>query len=345
LSQQGFWLDGRVAAEQPVELRIDGGNLALIGQDGERNCFARADLVRLEAPVGRLRLGHRGIEGWRLILPEPVDPEVRAILPARIGSLTPAIGRRKLSLLIGLSVAATLFAGVVVFAPEALAKRMPMSWERKLGSAHDLPIKAARCSSQPTRAALDALIDRVDPEARRDGFTLELVDIDVANAVALPGGRMVLFNGLVQDVDDPDAIAGIVAHEIAHVRRRHVASAIVRELGLGTVVAVMGGGAMAANAGSLASLRFSRGAEAEADSDAIDMLQDRAIDPRPIAAAFARFGREGGEGEGLSTEFLASHPLSEGRSRRFAGSFDRETRYRPALGPDEWQALVEGCPT
>jgi predicted Zn-dependent protease len=244
-----------------------------------------------------------------------------------------------MGVLVGISAAATLLAGMVIFVPEVLARRMPMSWERKLGAAYELPIEANRCAG--AKASLDALIDRIDPQARADGFTLELVDLDVANAVALPGGRMVIFSGLLKEMEKGDAVAGVVAHEIAHVRRRHVAAGVIRDLGLGTIVTLMGGGAVAGNAGGLLSLKFTRSAEAEADEDAIAMLRTTGIDPRPTAHLFEQFAKENGDGFGV--EFLQSHPLSRERAKRFAASFDKSAAYRPALDSSALKALEAAC--
>ena len=343
MTQSGLWFDGVTAIERPVDVEPDQTGLALTGRSGERHIVHRDDLVRLYSTAGQVRLGHRTIEGWRLVLREPVDPEIRCLLPAGQGSVTPAIGRRKMGLFIGIAAVESSFAALVVFAPEVLARRMPMSWERKIGAGYDLPIAATRCSNPPGQAALDALIDRIDPKARKDGFTLELVSLNMANAVALPGGRMVIFNGLLPDVENTDAIAGIVAHEIAHVRRRHVASAMVREMGLSTVITTLGGGTVASNAGGLLSLKFSRGAEAEADSDAIAVLKAANVDPRPTGKLFEKFAREAHEDSGFNAEFLQTHPLSVGRARNFQASFDARRQYRPVLSPAQADDLRKAC--
>lgn len=339
MEQHGLWYDGQVALERPVTVRRSPTGIVLIDEAGIEHPVDREELVRMAEPRGRLKLGHRTNDGWRLTLTEPAAPELLAALPHRAGSLTPTISRRKMGLLVGISVAATLLAGVVIFAPEAVAAYMPLSWERKIGAAYDFPIEATRCSDATAQSALNMIVDRLDPQARRDGFTVELLDFDEANAAALPGGRMVVFNGMMEDLENPDALAGIVAHEIAHVRRRHVAAAMVRELGLGTVITLLGGGAVASNAGGLLSLRFSRSAESEADADAIAMLQRAGIDPRPTAKAFDAFRKQ----EGNWPEWLASHPASAGRSQRFASSYRDGTGYRPVVDPAHSQALFSAC--
>ena len=150
---------------------------------------------------------------------------------------------------------------------------------------------------------------------------------------------MVVFNGLFDDIDNPDALAGIVAHEIAHVRRRHVAAAMVRDMGLGTVVTLLGGGAVASNASGLVSLKFTRGAEAEADDDAIAMLKRAGIDPRPTAKAFDDFRKQ----EGDWPEWLGSHPASKARGQRFATSYRPGSNYRPVLAAAQAKALMGAC--
>lgn len=342
MGQRGLWFDGRVALERPVEVIPNPPGVVLVDDSGEEHPVDAAQLVRLDSAVGRARFGHRSLEGWRLLLDEPVDPAIGALLPRRRGSLGRGMSPRTMAVLVSATAAVSALAALVIFAPQQLASRMPMSWERKLGAAYDLPIAAARCENPRTRAALDALVDRIDPKARSDGFSLDVASLDMVNAVALPGGRMVLFDGLLNEADNTDAIAGIVAHEIAHVRRRHVAAAMIRELGLGTVIMLVGGGALVTNVGDILSLRFTRTAEAEADVDAIAMLKRAGISPKPTAALFQHFAKD--QGKGLSyAEFLQSHPLSRGRAERFAASLDPTVKYHPALTGDQASALLEAC--
>lgn len=339
MEQRGLWYDGQVALERPVRVGQNPDHLILIDDGGNEHAVAKSDLVRLGSGSGRMRLGHQSSDGWRLTLEEPIDAAIAAGLPKRLGSVAPTGGRKKVALLSGLSVVATIFAGIVIFAPEALAKHMPLAWERKLGAAFDLPIEATRCSDPDAQASLIEIVDRLDPKARSDGFTIELIKLDEANAAALPGGRMVILSGLFEDIENPDALAGIVAHEIAHVRRRHVAAGMVRELGLGTVVTLLGGGAVASNAGGLLSMKFSRTAESEADSDAIAMLARAGIDPRPTAAAFDEFRKQ----EGDWPEWLGDHPASAGRAKLFAASYDARKDYQSVLDPIRAKRLIGAC--
>jgi Zn-dependent protease with chaperone function len=64
--------------------------------------------------------------------------------------------------------------------------------------------------------------------------------------VALPGGNVILFDGLVKQARSPDEVAGVLAHEIGHVREKHVMQALLRQMGLAVVL-----GGIDGNSGAL----------------------------------------------------------------------------------------------
>lgn len=339
MTQTGRWFDGTVATATDVTVAATADGLLINAADGRAVTMPTGGLVRLSSASGRQRIGHRSIEGWRLDLDDPVDPALVPLLPRRGFSGATNAGKKVMAAAITVTAIATLALGTLVAAPEFVARNMPMAWEKKIGQIYELPVGAVACTDPAAKAALDALVDRLDPEARKDGLTIQLLDIDEANAAALPGRRMIVFNGLFEEVGNADALAGIVAHEIAHVRRRHVATAMVRELGLGTVVTLFGGGALASGGGSLLSLNFTRGAEAEADRDAIAMLRRAAIDPRQTKIAFDRFRTL----ELDLPTWASSHPASAERGARFAASFEPGLTYRPALEPAATKSLFAAC--
>jgi predicted Zn-dependent protease len=151
-----------------------------------------------------------------------------------------------------------------------------------------------------------------------------------------------VFKGAIDEISDPDALAGVVAHEIAHVRRRHVTEALIRELGIGALIRLFAGD-VGANAEQIISLSYTRDNESEADSDAIAKLKRAGISPRPTAELFQQLSKELGEGHTYNAEFLQSHPLSGKRARRFAAAEEKGVRYTPALSDEEFDALKLMC--
>jgi predicted Zn-dependent protease len=215
-----------------------------------------------------------------------------------------------------------------------------MNWERNLGSAIVGDFGELRCRDAKGQEALETLVERVAPGATKgpNAIKVAALNVPVFNAAALPGGYIVVFRPAITETD-PDALAGVLAHEVAHVRRRHVTEALIRELGIGALIRLFAGN-VGANAEQIVSLSYTRDNEAQADSDAITMLKRAGITPKPTADLFVRLSKEAPR---FSAEFLESHPLSSRRARNFAASFDPRAPYRPALTRDQWDALYDMC--
>ena len=141
------------------------------------------------------------------------------------------------------------------------------------------------------------------------------------NAAALPGGYIVVFKPAITETN-PDALAGILAHEVAHVHRRHVAEALIREFGIGAMVRMMGGN-IGANAEQIVSLELhpsERGAGRRRCNPDAEARRDFA----PAHRGDVRRALPRASDQQLASRavFLQSHPLSKGRAERFAASFD-----------------------
>jgi predicted Zn-dependent protease len=173
---------------------------------------------------------------------------------------------------------------------------------------------------------------------------IRVVAIPIPNAVALPGGQIAIFDGLVRQAKSPDEIAGVLGHEIGHVEHRHVMASLIRQFGLGLVLGGSGKGVQYAQA--LLDARYSRGAESEADAYAIKALTANHISTRPTADFFARMTK--GEGSGSATvdnalSWLSSHPVSAARRDLFSKADQAITDPRPAMSAADWAAVKAMC--
>ena len=311
---------------EPVEVEAD--ELAIVDED------------RVQLVVSR-----KGTPGWRLILDQPVDPALRAALPgaSRYGGWIDRVGLGKASLVLAAIAGAVLFIGHT--APLWVAPMIPQSWERNVGDAIVGDFGDLRCRSPQGQKALEALVERLDPGGTAVGpgqIRIAALDVDMFNAAAVPGSNIIIFNGALKETQDVDALAGIVAHEIAHVRRRHVTESLVRELGIGALIRTFAG-TVGANAEQVVGLSFTRANEREADADAIATLKRAGIDPRPTAALFAKLSRQAGGDGNPAFDFLESHPGSKGRAANFARAYDPKARYRPALDAAATKAMLGAC--
>jgi len=152
-----------------------------------------------------------------------------------------------------------------------------------------------------------------------------VVENDEINAFAGPAGHIYVHTGTILKARNASELAGVIAHEVGHVERRHVAQNYEREhttgalyqLGVLTAL-VLGGGAAAGLAnlgGGLAAMTylnsFSRDAENEADAFAVEMMPKAGYDPEGLVTFFQTLMNEGGGGGGPS--FLSSHPATTER--------------------------------
>jgi beta-barrel assembly-enhancing protease len=335
--------DGVTAHPHDVVVTIGDGALELVQPGGWKERVDAALLRRLDSGPSSVRLARSDNAGWRLLLPSELADEIVALLgkEERYGRWIDQVGFVP-ALLIGALLTAFVV-GIGYVAPRWLAPHVPMSWERNVGSAIVGDFGDLRCRDAKGQKALEALVERVAPGATTgpNAMRVAALNVPMFNAAALPGGYIVVFRPAITETD-PEALAGILAHEVAHVRRRHVTEALIRELGIGALIRLFAGN-VGANAEQLVALSYTRANEAQADSDAIQMLRRAGISPMPTAALFERLAKEREQGLATSAEFLQSHPLSRGRAAKFAVSRDRRAHYRAALGRDQADALFDIC--
>lgn len=343
---RAVYYDGINAERYTAEVEATvGGAVRVSPSNGEPVEIDKGELAVADEDRLQLILSRKGMPGWRLILDQPVDPALRAVLPggSRYGGWIDKVGLGKASLVLAGIAGAILFIGHT--SPLWIAPIIPPSWERNIGDTIVGDFGDLRCRSPQGQAAMEALVNRLEPGGTAVGphqIRIAALDIGMFNAAAVPGSNIVIFKGALDETKNVDALAGIVAHEIAHVRRRHVTESLVRELGIGALIRTFAG-SVGANAEQVVGLSFTRANEREADADAIATLKRAGIDPRPTAALFAKLSKEAGGDTRPALQFLDSHPGSKGRAANFAKSYDPRVAYRPALDPAAAKAMLSAC--
>lgn len=339
----GKLYDGVTATPHQVRVEFLAAGLLLIHPSHQQEEVSLALLRQVDGAAGDIRLSRTDMSGWRLGLPRRAQDEITAMLgrQERYGRWIDRIGLVPATVIGGLITAIVVGFGYV--GPVWIAPHVPMSWERNVGSSIVGDFGDLRCRSETGQKALEHLVERVAPGASTgpDAIKVAALDVGVFNAAALPGGYIVVFKPAISE-SEPEALAGILAHEIAHARRRHVTEALIRELGIGALIRLFAGN-VGANAEQIVALNYTRTNEAEADGDAIVMLERAGISPLPTAKLFRKLSDEENELSGFSAEFLRSHPLSESRARRFERAFNPKRHYRMPLTRDDADALFDIC--
>lgn len=149
-------------------------------------------------------------------------------------------------------------------------------------------------------------------------FTIKVIDSDEVNAFALPGGFFFVNKGLILAADNEAELAGVMAHEIAHVAARHA----MENQGKGTLInygalaGIIFGGPIVStilqNGGGilagLAGLKFTRGAEEEADNLGVQYLYASGYDPTSMSTMFEKLASKNKKKPGSVAKLFSSHP-------------------------------------
>ncbi len=338
---QAWFYDGESAVRRLVTLGVSDGGLRL-SAGGDELRVEPADLVHVESRIDAEVYGHAQIQGWRLGITKPLPPDIAALLPGRqvYGGWIDRIGLVR-ALVIGVAVS-----GMVLFlgyrAPAWLAPLVPYSWEQRFGDALVGDSGQKFCAGPGGQAALDALTAKLTSEPGR--YKVRVVNVPIVNAVALPGGTILIFKELLTEADSADEVAGVLGHEIAHIEHRDVTQAMIRHYGFSMLLSAFGG-TTGGNIDMLASADYGWTAESRADAASIAALARANISPLPTATFFKRLGKDEQKLDriGQTLGYLSSHPLSDSRRQRFEASAVKGRDYQPALDRDAWEALVDIC--
>jgi predicted Zn-dependent protease len=154
-------------------------------------------------------------------------------------------------------------------------------------------------------------------------FTIKVIDSNDINAFALPGGFLYVNRGLIEAAENEAEVAGVIAHEIAHVTARHgVENASKGELlRYGSIPLIFFGGIggyviqqVASIAVPLTFLKFSRGAEKEADRLGAQYMWASGYDPNALATFFEKLqAKEKGNKQSTLLKVFSTHPLTGDR--------------------------------
>ena len=167
-------------------------------------------------------------------------------------------------------------------------------------------------------------------------FTIKVIDSDVVNAMALPGGFFYVNSGLILAADEEAEVAGVMAHEIAHVAACHAAREMSRAnlMQLATIPLIFAGGPIgyagyevAGIGGVFGILKFSRNFEAEADYLGIEYMYRSGYDPSAFVSFFEKVQAMEKKKPGTLAKAFDTHPQS---ADRIAKSQDEIRKILPA---------------
>lgn len=300
-----------------TQARVNSGHL-LVTADAIRFESSTASGSLPMAGIVIRRGGHNGeqiffehpqVPGWSIYSSDPAlvrDPILR-VQPAAAKQLQGADRSRRSApkpVIIALSLLVLLFGGLVLLwsqkdsIAEYLANKIPVEWESKFGDQvfASFESEGKMLTNSVWDGPVSNITARLLPVVKDSGYEFKfhiMADTNI-NAFAVPGGHVVILTGLLESADSAEEVAGVLAHEIAHVTRRHSLRNIIKSAGLIVIIqAVLGDtsglfGLATEASRFLLEQKFSRDYEREADDTGWIYLLQAQIDPRGMTRFFEK---------------------------------------------------------
>jgi len=225
--------------------------------------------------------------------------------------------------------------GCVRRAADAAVESAPFSVDEKLGEVAEGAMEVGELvEDERVVKALEALVARLQRGIVDVGgapavtWHVRVVRDETVNAFALPGGYVTVFTGLLEAADTPEMVAGVLAHEMAHVTRRHGLRRVGQSLGFFAAIQMVLGdasglGKIAKEVLTIASVNaYSREQENEADLFGVRYLHAARIDPRGLSEFFTLLKQEYGDVPGAYS-WLSTHPQHAARIAAITGEAER----------------------
>ena len=343
------YYDGRTAQRHSATVRLEATALD-VEVDGHVVDQWAYDAVTLSDQGGAgARVVKRGTEARLVIADAAAFAQLRAHAPGLESQRKRTL--RNIALAVGVT-AAVVLGGYVALPPitSAIVSMISLEREARIGDAYTEQVAAlfapksngALCDGRAGREALDAVVAHLS--AHTSGpfpYRVDVLDTPLVNAVALPGGHILLFRGVLEAADSASEVAGILAHEMQHVNLRHGMQAVVRSYGISLLADMMfGGGVMGDISSVLMTTSYSRDAETAADEGAIAALHDARIGTAGMARFFARLKAQEDDSVFALPQLLSTHPPSAAREALALGSDPSQAW---SISAAQWTALKAIC--
>jgi Zn-dependent protease with chaperone function len=363
-SGEAIYFDGKSTLRHLVTVELDPAALLVrTHEGGELARWPYSELEELSSQDGVLRLGRSRSDKLERL--EVRDPDLVKIidelsLPVDRTGVRSRRSRRKIVLWSVAAMASLLMVGIygVPLLATRIAPYVPVSMERRFGEVVDTQVRAMLDPGQQGknfecgwgegekagRAALDRMIERLEAAAQiRFPLSIIVIRRQEANAVALPGGHIYVFQGLIDKAQSADEVAAVIAHEIGHIAHRDGTRSVLQAAGLSFLFGLVlgdfvGGSAVIIAAKTVLQLAYSREVEGAADLYSVELMTKVGGDPRALGSALERISGNIEPG----AKILLNHPQTRERVEVIQrAAVDKPGT--PMLAPAEWVALRRIC--
>ena len=232
---------------------------------------------------------------------------------------------------------------------EKIANKVPVSWENKVGEKlfSTLSLNYRFIKNDSLKNEFLIVAKPLFKQIEAKGYTIDLyfVKNSEINAFALPGGKVIIQTGLIENAKSWEEVLGVLSHELAHVTRRHHLRGIINNIGIFTLISVAFGdisaiaGTAANLGGELASLSNSRAFENEADETGWEYMVKAKINPAGFISFFETLKNENKKETAIDStlskvdlSFLSTHPNTQDRIDNLKKKQTKDTSKYESMG-------------
>jgi predicted Zn-dependent protease len=221
-------------------------------------------------------------------------------------------------LVIFLTLIISAYIWLVPFLAERLAKRVPVSYEEKLGDGIYQALQPTFTVDAEKTAYINDFFRELQITSKYN-IRITVVKDNIANAFAMPGGNIIVYDKLLYEMGSYEELAALLSHEFTHVNERHTTRALFRQQASSLFVSIIFGdvgtigNVIASNADGLKSLEYSRRLEKDADMNGLRILSERKIDCNGFIRLFELLKKETERVGDQPAEWISSHPDLEKR--------------------------------
>ncbi len=170
----------------------------------------------------------------------------------------------------------------------------------------------------------NAVVNVLDPPYSDMSWEMAILETDQINAFVMPGGKIIVYEGILRVARNQDQLAAVIGHEIAHVTAEHTKSKLLQgrgaRIGINVAAVLLGGGSQGATytaqealyQGAMLGimLPYKRSQETEADEIGLEYMARAGFDPRAAVPLWQQMSEETGDGP---SELLSTHPSDDKR--------------------------------
>ena len=366
----GAFFDGRSAEKYLVDVELTPQGI-ILKAPGDKPIRWAYPQLRWAADTSPFHIEHcaEGDEGLETLVVD--DPDFyRSVLEIAPKSFSSRENESKFNWkLYSVGILVLIFSAYVFiktvpsFLADQMVEKIPIEWEVTVGQTI---LKMFPVVQKPDQEVIKVLQDTVDIlkqslQGTPPPYELKvyILPVEQVNALALPGGPIVIFEGLLYKAESPEELAGVLAHEIQHILLRHSTRGILRNMAesmlvtifLGDMNSVMEG--IVQLAGQLETLGLSREMEAEADQKGMELILSANIDPHGMIRIFEKLMQEESkelpQGKTVSKEndfssYFSTHPSGQNRLARLEKQMNSHANktWTPLFPNLDWNEIKPG---